>query len=124
MDATALEDLFAPVGKVTCRRMFSGHGIYVGTACFAIAARGGLWIKADAALAEALAAAGSTPFSMTREDGKVVAMRSFWSLPAAALDDADELLRWCQPALAVAREASAAKVAALETMRRRATGSA
>lgn len=117
MDEAALIDLFAPFAAVTCKRMFSGYGIYVGNACFALSAQGALWIKVEPAMEEALRAAGSEPFSMTRKDGKEVTALSFWRLPDAALDDEAALRRWCTPALAVAQRTAAAKAEQLRRMR-------
>ncbi|HRK23467.1 MAG TPA: TfoX/Sxy family protein [Beijerinckiaceae bacterium] len=103
MSPADLEDFFAPFAKVNVRRMFSGHGIYVGTACFAISAFGTIWLKADADTEAAFAAAGCRPFSMTTPDGSTRTIRSFWSLPEPALDDAEALKRWCGPALRAAQ---------------------
>lgn len=122
MDVAALEDLFAPMGQVTCRRMFSGHGVYIGTACFAIAANGQVWIKADATTENVLEAVGSQPFSMQAPDGTVKTMRAFWTLPDEAFDDPDVLRRWCGPALAAAQRTAAEKAAKLTRMRQSAQG--
>lgn len=117
MTPTDIEDFFAPFAQVTARRMFSGHGVYVGTACFALVAKGSIWIKADPATEKALESAGSSPFSMVAPDGAVKTMRAFWSLPDAALDDPDELKRWCGPALAAAQVSAAAKADKLRRLR-------
>lgn len=119
MGPEAIEDFFAPFAPVLCRRMFSGYGVYVGTACFALVAQGQIWLKADEAGAAALAAAGCQPFSMTTADGKTKTMRAFWTLPEAALDDADALRLWCGPALAAAQRTAEAKAEALTRMRAR-----
>lgn len=111
MTPTDLEDFFAPFAPVTIRRMFSGHGVYVGAACLAISARGALWLKCAPEMEAALTEAGSRPFSMVGADGREKTMRAFWKLPDAALDDADELRRWCTPALAAAQRTAAAKAA-------------
>ena len=117
MSPADLEDFFAPVGPVTVRPMFSGHGVYVGTACFAISAFGTIWLKADAASEPAFEAAGCRPFSMTTPEGVTRTMRAFWSLPDVALDDAEELKRWCGPALAAARRSAEAKADKLRRAR-------
>lgn len=124
MDPAELEALFAPMGRVTLRRMFSGHGVYIGTACLALAAKGQVWIKADLSTESALAAAGSRPFSMETPEGGEKTMRAFWTLPEAAFEDPDELKRWCGPALAAAQRTAAEKAAKLTAMRRRQEGGA
>lgn len=120
MDEEAIEDFFAPFARVTCKRMFSGYGVYVGTACFALVAKGAIWLKAEAEMEAELERAGCVPFSMTTADGITKTMRAFWTLPEKALDDPDELKRWCAPALAAAQRAAQAKAAKLERMRARA----
>jgi TfoX/Sxy family transcriptional regulator of competence genes len=47
MDRDFLIDLFADFGPVTIRRMFSGFGISVEGTNFALALRGGIFLRAD-----------------------------------------------------------------------------
>ena len=47
MDRDFLIDLFADFGPVTIRRMFSGYGISADGVNFALALRGGLYLRAD-----------------------------------------------------------------------------
>ncbi len=113
MDAAAVEDFFAPFARVRAKRMFSGHGAYVDDACFALCVMGDIWIKTDdQAERAALKAAGSRPFAYEKSGGKIVTANAFWRLPDAALDDEDELRRWCRPALEAARRTAAQKAAA------------
>ena len=113
MDSIDVEDLFAPFARVRAKRMFSGHGVYVDDACFALCVMGAVWIKTDdEAERAALKAAGSAPFAYEKSGGKLVTANAFWKLPDAALDDEDELKRWCAPALAAARRTAAQKAAA------------
>ncbi|HMN73768.1 MAG TPA: TfoX/Sxy family protein [Rhodoblastus sp.] len=113
MDAESIEDLFAPFARVRTKRMFSGHGAYVDDACFALCVMGDIWIKTDdEAERAALKAAGSRPFAYEKSGGKVVTANAFWSLPDSALDDEDELRRWCRPALEAARRTAAQKARA------------
>jgi DNA transformation protein len=113
MDAESVEDFFAPFARVRAKRMFSGHGVYVDDACIALCVLGAIWIKTDDdAERAALAAAGSEAFNYTAPDGKRRVMNAFWKLPDAALDDEDELKRWCRPALAAARRTAAEKAQA------------
>ena len=108
MDATGIEDLFAPFGRVNVRRMFSGHGVYADGLFFAIFNRGEIFLKTDEAIAARLSAAGSKPFTYTHGKRGEVAT-SLWALPATALEDEDELREWCGLALAVARRKAVAK---------------
>jgi DNA transformation protein len=105
-DADFVADLFAPMGPVTVRRMFGGAGVYAEGVMFALLdGGGGVWIKADEPLREALAAEGSTPFLYTfpsgARAGETVAM-GYWRLPESAFDDPDLASEWGGKALAVA----------------------
>ena len=113
MDSESVEDFFAPFARVRAKRMFSGHGVYVDDACIALCVLGAIWIKVDDdAERAALAAAGSEAFNYTPPSGGRRVMNAFWKLPDAALDDEDELRRWCRPALAAARRTAAEKALA------------
>ncbi len=121
MDTESVEDFFAPFARVRAKRMFSGHGVYVDDACIALCVIGAIWIKVDdEAERAALAAAGSEAFNYTPPGGGRRVMNAFWKLPDAALDDEDELRRWCAPALAAARRTAAEK--ALKKARKAARG--
>lgn len=99
-------DLFAGLGEIRVRRMFGGAGVYCGEVMFGLIADDVIHIKADAALADALAAEGSGPFVWVPPSGpkagQEIAM-SYWRLPDAALDDVDTALDWGRRALSVAR---------------------
>lgn len=103
-----LEDLFRPVGPVQVRRFFSNQGIVLDGVTFAFEIRGEVYLKADAESEAALIAAGSRQFSYDRSGPRVSV--GFWSLPEAAHEDPEELLRWALPALAFARRRAAANV--------------
>ncbi|GGC55904.1 TfoX/Sxy family protein [Chelatococcus reniformis] len=107
MDDAAIQDLFEGIGQVRTRRMFSGCGVFVGDACFALALRGELYLKVDAASEALFRAAGSTPFTYSRQ-GREVSL-AFWRLPDEALDEPDAAARWGRIALDAARRAKAAK---------------
>jgi DNA transformation protein len=109
MDREGLEELFAPVGPVGVRRVFSGHGVYADGLCFALALRGEIYIKVDAETEAEFAAAGSEPFIYNARGREVKV--GFWRLVASAYDDEDELKRWSRLGLAAARRAAALKAA-------------
>ena len=111
MDRAAVEDLFAPFGHVAVRRMFSGQGVYIDDACFALVLRGTIWLKADASTKAQFADAGCQPFSYETKT-RAVTVEAFWSLPDEAIDDEDALRRWCAIALEAARRTAASKAAA------------
>lgn len=107
MDEAFIRDLFAPFGTVRTRRMFGGLGVYRDGVMFALAAGGELYLKADAAAAEAFRRAGSEPFVYVRR-GRPVAL-SYWRLPETALDDGDQLARWAELSYTAALGTSAAR---------------
>lgn len=111
MDREAVEDLFAPFGRVAVRRMFSGQGVYIEDACFALVLGGTIWLKADPSTKARFADAGCRPFAYETKT-RSVTVESFWSLPDDALDDEDALRRWCAIALEAARRTAASKAAA------------
>ncbi|WP_374251326.1 TfoX/Sxy family protein [Xanthobacter sp.] len=108
MDEDAIADLFAAFGPVAVKRMFGGAGLYADGLMFALWAGEAFYLKADAALAEDLKGRGSVPFSYEAK-GVVRTMGGYWSVPEAALDDADDLAALARRALFVAHAASEAK---------------
>ena len=107
MDAEGLKEICEPLGAVTVKRLFSGHGIYQDGLCFAIHIRGELYFKGDADAKARYEAVGSPPF-VYEMAGKPKSM-NYWRLPPSAFDDADELKAWGRLAMAAAREAALAK---------------
>ena len=107
MDAEALKALFEPFGSVTVKRMFGGAGVYAEGLCFAIEAGGEVFLKTDALSRADFSAADSAPFTYVAK-GKS-RPTSYWSLPAIAHDEADELRRWAGMGLDAARRAAEAR---------------
>src|SRR5271169_7215615 len=106
MDRDFLIDLFADFGPVTIRRMFSGFGISADGINFALALRGGLYLRADEQSIPHFEAEGSKPFQyQQRSTAKIVTVNSYWELPARLFDDSEELTGWARVALAAAQRA-------------------
>lgn len=102
-----LQDLLAPLGRISCRAMFGGHGLYCDGVFFALLAEGRPYLKVDALTEADFRAAGCRPF---RYEGKGRAIEmSYWSLPESALDAAEDLLPWARLALAAATRKIAVK---------------
>lgn len=110
MEPETIADLFSAFGPVRLRRMFGGAGLYAEGLMFALEADGLLYLKADVAFAADLAARGSAPFSYVAKTGPRT-MGSFWRVPEAALDDAEDLAALAHRALAAARVAAGARPA-------------
>jgi len=108
MDRDFLIDLFAGFGPVAVRRMFSGFGISADGTNFALALRGGLYLRADEQTIPRFEAEGSKPFSYQTR-AKTVTVASYWQLPERLYDDPEELTGWARAALAAAERAALAK---------------
>jgi DNA transformation protein len=108
MDRDFLIDLFADFGAVTIRRMFSGFGISADGTNFALALRGGLYLRADDQTIPLFEAEGSKPFQYQTRT-KTVTVASYWQLPARLFEDPEELTGWASAALAAAQRAALSK---------------
>ena len=107
MDAEDLKALFEPFGSITVKRMFGGAGIYAEGLCFAIELKGEVFLKADALSQPDYSSAGSAPFVYVAKGQSRPS--SYWSLPAAAHEDGDELRRWATAGLEAARRVAEAR---------------
>jgi len=108
MDRDFLIDLFSDFGPVTIRRMFSGFGISADGTNFALALRGGLYLRADDQTIPRFETEGSKPFQYQTR-AKTVTVGSYWHLPERLYDDPEELTDWARVALAAAQRAALRK---------------
>jgi DNA transformation protein len=108
MDRDFLIDLFSDFGPVTIRRMFSGFGISADGTNFALALRGGLYLRADEQTIPRFEAEGSKPFQYQTRT-KTVTVASYWQLPERLYDDPEDLTGWARAALAAAERAALKK---------------
>ena len=108
MNRDFLIDLFAGFGPVAIRRMFSGFGISADGINFALALRGGLYLRADEQTIARFEAEGSKPFSYQTR-AKTVTVASYWTLPERLYDDPDEMTDWARASLAAAQRAALRK---------------
>jgi DNA transformation protein and related proteins len=111
-------DLLAPLGRVTARRFFGGHGLVLGGVQFAFAIEGVLYLRADAALAAELEALGAEPFRYDTR-ARTVEVRTYWSAPGGGLDDPDALVVWARRAAELKRTASRTRARAGRARRAR-----
>jgi DNA transformation protein len=108
MDRDFLIDLFAGFGPVAIRRMFSGYGISADGTNFALALRGGLYLRADEQTIPQFEAEGSKPFSYQTR-AKTVTVNSYWQLPERLYDDPEDMTAWARAALSAAERAALRK---------------
>jgi DNA transformation protein len=88
-----LEDFFAPVLRVSLKRMFGGYGIYAEGRIIAITFDSEIFLKVDEQTRGFFEGHGSTPFTYEKKAGEQAVM-SYFSVPAEAYDD-DQLRRAC-----------------------------
>ena len=99
--AEHVRELLSDLGAIRTRKMFGGAGVYLDDLMFGLVDDETLYVKADAETRPAWEAAGSEPFSFTSKDGRRE-ITSYWRLPASALDDPAEALRWARLGLEAA----------------------
>ncbi|AIY43560.1 Regulator of competence-specific genes [Collimonas arenae] len=104
-----IRELLAPLGAVSVRKMFGGHGIYYDGLMICIVIDGGLFLKTDEETRPGFKAAGCAPF-IYESKGKRVEM-SYWSAPEDAMDSPAAMTPWARLAYAAAvRKANAKPV--------------
>jgi DNA transformation protein len=99
--AFVLEQL-EPIGPLTPKKMFGGVGLYAGDLFFALLAGDVLYLKADEATRGALEQAGARPFQPYPDRPRGSGTMQYYSVPAAILEDGDELIMWAKRSVAVA----------------------
>jgi DNA transformation protein len=97
--AFVLESL-EPLGGVSARRMFGGHGIYKDGVMLALIAGDQLYLKVDDGNRPAFEAEGLQPFTYAGK-GRPVRM-SYYEAPIEGFDDPDILCAWARDAYAAA----------------------
>jgi len=96
-----LRELLEPQGRVSVRRMFGGHGLYLDGVFVAIVDEGRPYFKADAHSQGAFADAGGEPFVFESRGKRIET--SYWSVPESAFDSAEDMRPWARLALEAAR---------------------
>jgi DNA transformation protein len=91
------------VGPITAKRMFGGVGLYAGDLFFALLAGDVLYLKADDSTRGDLEAAGARPFQPYPDRPAGGGTMQYYSVPAAILEDGDELIAWAKKSVAIAR---------------------
>lgn len=96
----ALEFRLGPWGPILVKRLFGGYALYRGGIVFGLVMRERVYFKTNADNRADYIDAGMSPFQYTRSTGRVIATHHY-EVPAAVLDDLDELAKWADKALAV-----------------------
>jgi DNA transformation protein len=98
----ALEQLGRNVPGIRARSMFGGVGIYASELFFALIAEDALYFKVDNSTRGDFEARGMGPFRPYGEDAETM---GYYQVPEDLLEDPDELGRWAEKAIEVARRA-------------------
>jgi DNA transformation protein len=110
-------ELLAPLGRVTARRMFGGHGVFLDGLMFAIVLDDSLYLKADEENIREFKAKGLEPFTYARR-GRTASL-NYYRAPEEALDAPYLMAPWARSAFSAALRAK--RVRSQPPRRRRAT---
>jgi len=97
-----LEQLGRVVSEVRARSMFGGVGIYSGQLFFALIDDDTLYFKVDESNRGDFEERSLAPFSPYGPEGEVM---HYYTVPPELLEDAEELRRWAEKSIEVARRA-------------------
>ncbi len=92
-----------PLGEVSARAMFGGHGIYLEGRMFALIAEDTLYLKVDDESRAEFETAGLKPFRYQGAKGETT--MSYYEPPSSAIDDREQLCIWAGKAVAAAQRA-------------------
>lgn len=99
-----LLEMLEPLGGVSAKRMFGGHGFFRDGLMFGLVADGVFYLKVDQENAADFEEKGLPPFSYEKKDGKVFAM-SYRQCPEEALESPLVMKRWAAAAFEAAMRA-------------------
>ena len=95
-----LRDLFAPLGALSARAMFGGHGLYLDGLLIGVLIEDAVYLKADAHTQADFEAAGCAPYVYAM--GNKSLTLSYWSVPEAAMDSPQAMQPWARRAMEAA----------------------
>jgi DNA transformation protein len=100
--AEFLREQFAPLGRVTLRRMFGKTGLFCDGLMFGMVRDDMLYFRVDDHNQAAFQEARSFPPLNYEKKGNTIDL-SFWRAPERLFDEPDEFLIWARAALGAAR---------------------
>lgn len=103
-----LLELLEPLGGVTARALFGGHGFFREGSMLALIYEKTFFVRVDDETRGLHEARGLKPFVYVAKGGKKMQM-PYFEVPVEAFDDAEEMTRWAGPAARVAAAVAAAK---------------
>lgn len=90
-------------GEVSVRRMFGGAGLYCRGVMFRLIADDVAYLKVDDSNRKDFIKARSSPFNPYPDKVKTTVM-SYYEIPADVLENREELAKWAQRSLTVAKK--------------------
>ncbi|WP_419901200.1 TfoX/Sxy family protein [Kiloniella sp.] len=100
-------NLCLPLGHVSVKPMFGGHGLYFEDIMFALEAYGEIYLKTDKETESLFSNAGSEPFTY---EGKSKPIKmSYWLVPSIGWEDHETFLYWAELAITVSKRAKRKK---------------
>ena len=102
-----LLELMAPLGGISARAMFGGHGIYKDGMMFGLVANETLYLKTDAENRPVFERQGLRPFVYVIK-GKPTAL-GYFGVPAEALESTAVMTEWARSGFGAALRAAARK---------------
>ncbi len=87
-------DQLRDLGRVNCRTMFGGYGLYRDDVFFGIIYKGRLYFKTNPTTLPAYVEMGMKPF---RPNAKQT-LKSYYEVPVEILEDPDQLNAWAEKA--------------------------
>lgn len=94
-------DLFSPLGDVTSRGMFGGHGLYLDGVMFGLLDDGELFLKTDDLCQAQFAAAGGKRWTYASPKGPMETR--YFAPPDDAMENSDAMRKWFELSIAAAR---------------------
>lgn len=117
--AEFLREQFAPLGRLTLRRMFGKTGVFCDGVMLGMVTENTLYFRVDDHNRETFKEAQSFPPLNYAKKGSTIDL-SFWRVPERLFDEPEELIAWARAALAAAHRVAAKRqpAAAKRTSRR------
>jgi DNA transformation protein len=95
IDLNEILDQLSPLGGITARSLFGGHGLYWRDVIFAIVYGGKLYLKVDDESKPDFVSRGMLPFRPNDRQ----TLTSYYGVPPDVLEDREALLSWAKEAI-------------------------
>jgi DNA transformation protein len=101
-----LVEQFEPLGEISARRLFGGHGVYCNGTIFAIVASGAVYLKADDVNIPLFEARGLKAFQPFEDQPGTM---RYYEAPPEIFEDTDAMKEWVGGAIGAAERAKKPK---------------